>query len=65
MDIPLFFQNPAFVYFMTFSPYVLGLIAVVMLVVIAIELHRLIKLVQAQMDNQKTVLPVDQTVTGN
>ena len=65
MDIPLFFQNPAFVYFMTFSPYVLGLIAVVMLVVIVIELHKLIKLTQAQMDNQKTVSPADQTVTEN
>lgn len=65
MDIPLFFQNPAFVYFMTFSPYVLGLIAVVMLVVIVIELHKLIKLTQAQIDHQNTVSPADQTVTGN
>lgn len=65
MDIPLFFQNPAFVYFMAFSPYVLGLIAVVMLVVIVIELHRIIELIQAQRDNQKTVSPADQTVTGN
>ncbi|MDY6076249.1 MAG: hypothetical protein SPI05_01140 [Mobiluncus sp.] len=50
---------------MTFSPYVLGLIAVVMLVVIVIELHKLIKLIQAQMDNQQTVSPADQTVTEN
>ena len=50
---------------MTFSPYVLGLIAVVMLVVIVIELHKLIKLTQAQIDHQKTVSPADQTVTGN
>lgn len=65
MGIPLFFQNPAFVYFMTFSPYVLGLIAVIMLVVIVIELHKLIKLTQAQIDHQNTVSPADQTVTGN
>ena len=65
MDIPLFFQNPAFVYFMAFSPYVLGLIAVVMLVVIVIELHKLIKLIQAQIDNQQTFSPSDQSVTEN